>query len=1076
MRSMLAGLWILSAGMAVGDPATGASRLAIVSDAGDGNLAALVTTELSATSGVVLLERDDLAKIGDEMKVQQLASTDPIALGKLAGADGLIFLDQRPDGTHVRLTAVNLGYALFDEVLPRGMDLTQEAKTIGHLAAIDSGKLKLEPTKAVPISILNLRSEVTTSDSTKIERNLTLLLESRLSSVPEFVVLERRHAWNLGFEHSLDAAAAPLLEGAYVLDGTLQIQGEDGGALTVQLRLRDPVSKQKKQFEVAGKTSDLPGFVEAMTKQIVQTVGTHASSSAWAPQAEAREYLREGIWAWQHEQPQAALEALDSAELLGETAPDLLAARIQVLGQFAAPDLEPSLAQFVNDPGAMPMVFQHANPGHVYAPVLPLADRLALVRRQMTDLAVYQDPAGLRSYHLQFLDPKWQHIVQQDYARAFVIYAGSRVLADLNQQHDPQADTFREEVRRLANFDPLHGKLPIDTGDGAFFADDWAHSLDEEEAYYRQVLSAPGVENQSRAVFLKDRFICERGLIFCPRFIPNPDEQRKALVQFAQSLEQIPEGKLGGLLILSGSMDKSLSESSYSAFLDELYNQRVQLVASGELFPHCLPAYTLYQRNDSLQAKFGDHAVPILRYFLTTSSQWDIRTLQVLWVPSGFAPADAPAIWNELKAYKARIFAPNSPEAGYAFQENAMFGAFESAFATAFPNLIETPKDSLAVTRFWQPALTSGTPFFMPRFCAVSGKTVAIEGETADRQKLLYLLHPPDFETAPTELPGGIFGFGFSMTPDDVYVTGYARDSNNASDELHWKIARYNLNRQEWDQHDISFGFSTPWAVHDRLFLTIASGNGGHGAIALYDWTSQAMTLLSSDRRRPAQNQFDDRNGYQVLSLFSGLHNTIGTNIDFKCFTVSENPGNWPEIIPGFDAQRAYLMHDKTLLEDYQNRICVLIDPSKQQPEILLQAPESTTPPALTSLGAPRWHLDSTTILKIFDSPKAHRGDSFFALVRHQTVPMHYELLWFVAGDAEPVPIPLQFKMDSVAQLLMKNMKGQPVNTVSAIDPALEPFPLDMVASDAGICLFTPVSGLWFIPYADIDGYIQKIK
>jgi hypothetical protein len=116
MRSMLTGLWILSAGIAVGDPATGASRLAIVSDAGDGNLAALVTTELSAMSGVVLLDRDDLAKIGDEMKVQQLASTDPVALGKLAGADGLIFLDQRPDGTHVRLTAVNLGFALFDEV------------------------------------------------------------------------------------------------------------------------------------------------------------------------------------------------------------------------------------------------------------------------------------------------------------------------------------------------------------------------------------------------------------------------------------------------------------------------------------------------------------------------------------------------------------------------------------------------------------------------------------------------------------------------------------------------------------------------------------------------------------------------------------------------------------------------------------------------------------------------------------------------------------------------------------------------------------------------------------------------
>src|ERR1700733_14893172 len=110
MRCFLtAGSWLLFLSAAAADPA--APRVAVVSDAPSRDLAALVTTELSSGATVTLLERDALSKIGDEAKLQQLAGTDATSLGKLLGADGLLFLDQRPDGPHVRLTAVNLGYA-----------------------------------------------------------------------------------------------------------------------------------------------------------------------------------------------------------------------------------------------------------------------------------------------------------------------------------------------------------------------------------------------------------------------------------------------------------------------------------------------------------------------------------------------------------------------------------------------------------------------------------------------------------------------------------------------------------------------------------------------------------------------------------------------------------------------------------------------------------------------------------------------------------------------------------------------------------------------------------------------------
>jgi hypothetical protein len=141
----------LTALISRGDPP---ARLAIVSDDGERDLAALVATELSSHPDLVLLERDDLAKVGDEAKVQQLAGSDAVTLGKLVGADGLLFLAKQGDGTKVRLTSVSLGYALLDEQLPANADLPTQAKSIAHRIAGYAAPFKLTPAQAIPISVL----------------------------------------------------------------------------------------------------------------------------------------------------------------------------------------------------------------------------------------------------------------------------------------------------------------------------------------------------------------------------------------------------------------------------------------------------------------------------------------------------------------------------------------------------------------------------------------------------------------------------------------------------------------------------------------------------------------------------------------------------------------------------------------------------------------------------------------------------------------------------------------------------------------------------------------------------------
>jgi hypothetical protein len=145
-------LWMQLAIGALANPAP--ARIAVISDADNKDLAALITTELSSNQQVTLVERDDLAKIGDELKLQQLAGSDSVALGKLVRADGLLFLDKIPSGIEVRFTAVGLGYALFDDQITADQNPFQMAKSITHRLTGYASKLKPSPSRCLTFALI----------------------------------------------------------------------------------------------------------------------------------------------------------------------------------------------------------------------------------------------------------------------------------------------------------------------------------------------------------------------------------------------------------------------------------------------------------------------------------------------------------------------------------------------------------------------------------------------------------------------------------------------------------------------------------------------------------------------------------------------------------------------------------------------------------------------------------------------------------------------------------------------------------------------------------------------------------
>ena len=158
-------------------------RLAILPDTATANASALLTAELSSKENLVLLERAEMEKILREQKlsVSSLAQKDFLKVGQILGADGLLTLDLSKVGTNeflsARLIAVKQGVVL-DLMQARWPleDAAQWPKIAAKHFAPFFLKLTVPPKDAVPISILNLRAAIASAESTRLERELTLLL------------------------------------------------------------------------------------------------------------------------------------------------------------------------------------------------------------------------------------------------------------------------------------------------------------------------------------------------------------------------------------------------------------------------------------------------------------------------------------------------------------------------------------------------------------------------------------------------------------------------------------------------------------------------------------------------------------------------------------------------------------------------------------------------------------------------------------------------------------------------------------------------------------------------------------
>jgi hypothetical protein len=1032
------------------------ARVAVIGDGDDKNLAALLTTELSANAAIALVERDDLAKIGDELKLQQLAGKDAVALGKLAGADGLLFIDKRPDGTHVRFTAVNLGYALFDDPVEAGADLPQEAKALAHIVANDAPKLKLDPTQAIPISVLNLRADYATAASVVLERKLTLLLESRLAALPQYVVLERRHAWSLGFEHSLSTDDKPLLQGACLVDGTLSMTPDSAGATdtVVHLRLRSP-GREPTSREIHGSSDDLPALVEKITDEIRKTMGGGAQTATWDSQKEAREYLDEGVWGWEHGADDAAVEALDSAELLGEKAPDLVPIRISVLLDRAGKALEAAKKEASSSSDPM------------------IDDTL----RAITDAARY-DAEKLEG-KLQLFTWEQHMDVRTDQIKENLANFASELLATLDERHSNRADELRKALRAVTGYDPLHGKLGRDDMSNPLNVmtdsrGEWPITEEEALAGARLLATLPHQ-------FIPPGWLTGQGKDFLKRFYPTPEEQKAAFDKFVGELQGDAKGQVAYQLIRSCSSDPAVADDAYTAYWQEMWNKRDELVTQKVQVEEWTSARPVPKQ---LRQKHAKEMIPLLRYYLThvdNYRDWEY-SWDTFWQPDQWSKDDAAAIWSDYLGFRQRAKADHRAR-GYGDLDLA---EIEDPFAKQFPELVATivpaaaKAEPLVVHRLWHPEPPVGGSDFgsviITRWVKAGDKLWVLAwypGHGKDRH-VLFEVSLPDFHAVAIATPDAKTAGDLAATPDAVYLR-YAFGGPNEVKRL----ARYDLKSESWEVRPLDIAANSFYAVGDLLYFDLKSG------IESYNWSTGETKLLASSRRKPAQNQFDDREEYQIQSIFAGPGGKPCVNmLEDGTHYIQDTPGPWPEVFDSGWWTGSTTRQDTTLIYAPEGEI-VLLDPRQPEPQYLLApdkplyrkiakihhaAVKEKTPWAAKAL----WDAAGVNYWSSFIGGDAQR--LFVMFRRHEDDP--YQLRWFDREHGRTShTIPLRFAMDedTFAALpdYIRLAKDDRLKRTNLENPGYRAN-LSLGTDEDGIFLCCDDLGFWSIPYADIESYLKK--
>lgn len=315
---------------------TRAARLALVPV---GNslrpMADLLTASFSALPDVTLLERAEIERVIREQSLAATLGRDPLKLGQLLGADGVLLLETNTVGSvamaGARLVAVGPGVVLGEWLAPFPVqDAAGWSARVTKDAAPKLNKLAVSRAQATPISLLGLRMVVNAPDTLAVQQGLSRLFAHRLTQEPELFVLERQRIEQLGAEKPLSTEVeTPFWSGSHLIDGTIEPDLNSPGVLTVRLQLASPGAAPV-TLSATGARNNLAALTESLAGKVL-TALRKTPSTQWQPEAEAQRFWEEASWARRWGQWRPAAAAMESAWALGLRGSNHAAFRMEVL-------------------------------------------------------------------------------------------------------------------------------------------------------------------------------------------------------------------------------------------------------------------------------------------------------------------------------------------------------------------------------------------------------------------------------------------------------------------------------------------------------------------------------------------------------------------------------------------------------------------------------------------------------------------------------------------------------------------------------------------------------------------------
>ena len=1061
-------------------------RLALMTESEEAAPAAdVLTAQLSRNPDIQLLERNEIDKVYREQGLSA-ANRDYLKLGRLLAADGLLLLNvvRTPQTTNLtaRLVAVKPGVVLADEGFSWPLAQMNEwsasfAERLGWLLP----KLTVLAKDAITISVVNLRSAISSAEAQETERQLKLLVIQRLSQERQLFVLERQRMQLLSEEKELKSDESAFWDGSYLLEGVVDQNGYSKETVTVNARLTPPKGRAPLLFEISGSRTNLAEVINRLATKVTELLKVNSTVTEWNAADEAQQYFEEAKWALRWGLYSEAQAAADSAWALGKHDLDCAAVRVksyQLDSQPAGPNelyqrvIYKSLTGTPGDIESFIRETTEANHGDVLFGLKGNYVQAVILKQPPDPVRFVRFVHALELYRAQFDSLKLSDpAIRKDWCElgASLLENAGEWLRDyyLASKARKEMDDQLSKTRRLASeIAGALGEIPESNIKSYWNAMGlygvlWCETARQGVGLYENLFRA----HQFAAIrqHVNDTDPCDK--VILPGLVDWTSNNDQPTIQMWRNL--VKE--------MCASTNGDIRGNGYFIVCAEAADKQTFLNAY-EISSSCFYGDD-QAMHDDLQNLYNDRIAYFRRASLATSAPREEHG----------AETNPFSRFNPVKRSL-------SPKSSLPFPLTTNHSPGVKPTVTASRATESQPTNLLEVTRFWEIPLprkmtftnyfnngefvnlsTVGAPSSLIAFCYREG---CLWGEAEHEWGVV---HPRFFfrvnletftsECIPIEKD--------RYHPQDSYApfAGPFRTFEVYSNHLYISssdgIKRYSLARKTWEDLPVPVGGHARITAFDgRIFLTSAS------AIIEMSPDGQTSKVLASSRRRPPLTMLDTMDGYFVkvapdwssCKLFApvlpGPDGSVATFLKGRFYVLAPNASDWTpwlEIHGGREAGLVFSPEGLLVLFNLEvarpppeselylfragstNLDCLFADaPSSAEQTYLKEIRRDRQQPT------PRWA--SPEGMRIVNWPSCLDWDTVWVLYGP---PKDLTLLHFVPGRAEPVSYRLRLKPPVDRQHFGVNQNGW---------IQIEATPQGIVFGGAGVS-----SGLWFIPSADLQ-------